>query len=115
MKFLCPCGAVIVDQTDYLSYKGHLFPDQNWFDTHDAIDSEVIDKLAAGQITREEAHTQVDTVLDRFVRMVYECRDCGRLFIDDRNHELQSYVPESKDAPKELLRNKDSKPNSSAT
>lgn len=109
------CGAVIVDQTDFLPYKGYLIPDQTAEDTYEALKTEVVDKLAAGQITKEEAHTQVHVVMDRFIRMVYECRNCGRLFIDDRNHELQSYVPESKDAPKELLRNKDSKPDSNGT
>jgi hypothetical protein len=106
MKIGCECGAVIVDQTDYLPHKGHLIPDQDWFDTLDAVDDEVVNRLVAGEITKDDAYWQVRVIIIRSVRMVYECRECGRLYIDDHEGNLQSYVPENRDASKEILRSK---------
>jgi hypothetical protein len=108
MKIGCHCGAVIFDQTDDLAHKGHLIPDQNWFETYDAMDAEVIDRLAAGEISKEDAYMQARRVISRFARTVYECRECGRLYIDDRHRDLQCYTPADNSA-KEILRYKESK------
>ena len=48
MKIKCQCGAVIVDQTDYLPHKAYIIPDQEWFGILDAID-EAIERDALGR------------------------------------------------------------------
>jgi hypothetical protein len=75
MKIGCKCGAVIYDQTDFLSYKAHFVADQDWFDFAEST----------------EKNGRVDASL---VRQCYQCRACGRLYIDDFNRELRSFVPE---------------------
>src|SRR5438067_1027688 len=107
MNIGCSCGAVILDVTDYLPHKGHLIPDQNWFDTYDAVD-EIIDRLTSGQITKEDAYWQARRAIGRSARMVYECHECGRLYIDDRKRNLQCYIPQQRESSKEILREKDS-------
>jgi hypothetical protein len=106
MNIVCYCGAVIIDSTDYVPHKGHLIPDQNWFDTYDRVD-EIIDRVTAGQITTEDAYWQARLAIGESARMVYECGECGRLFIDDRQRNLQCYVPEKQESSKEILRSKE--------
>jgi rubredoxin len=38
---------------------------------------------------------------------LWECRVCGRLYIDDLRHELQSYLPEGENTAKEILRSRE--------
>lgn len=76
MKIGCICGAVIVDQTDYLAYKAHLVADQDWEDFAESSQS-------LGEIDQS------------FVRQCYQCTSCGRLYVDDHERRLVSFVPET--------------------
>lgn len=76
MKIRCNCGAVIVDQTDFIPYKAHLIADQDW---HDFADS-------------AEKTGQIDASL---VRQCYQCTACGRLYVDDADRVLHVFVPEA--------------------
>jgi len=107
LKLGCHCGAVIVDQTDDLPQKGHLIPDQEWFATYDAIDDEVINPLAEGQLSREEAYHLARQIISRQARLMWQCQACGRLYIDDQQNELQCYVPESEQTAREILRSRE--------
>jgi hypothetical protein len=108
MKIGCYCGASIVDQTDYLSHKGRLIPDQEWFAVFDAIDAEIIDALASGLLPQSDAYRLARKIILRISRMVYQCRNCGRLFIDDLQRNLQSYVPATEETSREILRSRPS-------
>jgi hypothetical protein len=59
----------------------------------DAFDTEVIDPLADGRIEKESAYMQARRIAIRSARMIYECTKCGRLFLTDRENNLQCYVP----------------------
>jgi hypothetical protein len=61
MKIGCRCGALIRDQTDFLSYKAYLVADQDWFD--------VLDELATGSERR--------TLLQEASREMWQCTRCG--------------------------------------
>lgn len=76
MKILCECGSLIRDQTDFLSYKAHLIADQ---DITDAL--ELSDKGSSSW-------------WHSLSRMMYQCGECGRLWINDHDNELRSFVPE---------------------
>lgn len=104
MKINCHCGALIVDQTDDLPNKAHLIPDQEWFATLDAIDHDVIDALADRRIDREVAYMQARKILLKRVRMMWQCSQCGRIYIDDQQHELRCFVPQEAQADTEVLR-----------
>ena len=106
MKITCHCGALVRDQTDNLPHKGHLIPDQEWFPVYDAIDV-VIDDAVAGRLDAEAASMKIRSILGTAARHVYQCRECGRLFVDDRQHQLHTFAPASADTGREILRSRD--------
>jgi hypothetical protein len=75
MKIACHCGAVIPDQTDFLSYKAHVVADQDWEDFVDA----------------SESKGRIDSSL---VRLSYQCPQCGRLYVEDASRALHAFVPD---------------------
>jgi hypothetical protein len=103
MKITCHCGQLIVDQTDDLPQKAHLIPDQKWLAMFDAIETEVIDPLAARRLTTEGAYMRLREIMISAVRMMWQCSQCGRLYVDDHNHRLQSYLPEDDNTEKRIL------------
>ena len=104
MKIECHCGTLVVDQTDDLPHKAHLIPDQAWNAISDAIDDQVIDALDGGHIDRETAYHQARQIIGRSARMMWQCRSCGRLYLDDQRHQLQCYVPADGETAREVLR-----------
>lgn len=104
MKIRCHCGNSIIDQTDNLPCKGRLIPDQEWFRIFDAIDVGVIDRMADGGLDREEACMMVRRIISGLSRPMWQCRQCGRIYIDDRNGNLQCYLPAAAETDKEILR-----------
>ena len=89
MHFSCQCGNVIHDTSDNLSYKGYIIADQD-------IDYliETIEKL-------EKPHTQYIGVYDEISKLlrrtVYQCPDCGRVYIENLAHDykLVGFNPDS--------------------
>ncbi|QIF01639.1 hypothetical protein [Roseimicrobium sp. ORNL1] len=77
MKIRCKCGAVIPDNSDFLSYKAHVVADQDWEDFEDMI----------------ESGKRVDSWFS-FVRTCYQCPHCGRLYVEDASRELHAFAPE---------------------
>jgi hypothetical protein len=106
MKISCDCGATIIDQADSLLQKGHLIPDQEWFPVCDGIDA-VIDDVAARRTNAEAAAMQVRSILITAARLAYQCRECGRLFVDDRQHQLHTFAPTSTETSREILKSRD--------
>ena len=92
MKIQCCCGGTIVDSTDYLPNKGHVVPDQVFFDIHDKND------LAIEQCgnTVKEKEMCLMKVRSNFVsRFIWQCNSCDRLYLDNANNELVCFKPES--------------------
>jgi DNA replicative helicase MCM subunit Mcm2 (Cdc46/Mcm family) len=105
MKISCPCGAIISDSTDGLPGKGHLIPDQEWIPLCSALEK-VIEDAMSRRIEAEAALMQVHVLLGEASRFVYQCRDCGRLFVNDRQHQTHIYAPSSQETGKEILRSR---------
>lgn len=105
MKITCQCGALLVDQTDALPHKGHLIPDQEWLPLLEAVDS-AIDQVAAGRLAAEAACMQIRRLLGAVSRLAYQCRQCGRLLVDDREHQLHTFAPVSTETTREILRSR---------
>ena len=93
MKIKCDCGYVIVDQTDYLKNKGHLISDTQWFDFWDSID-EAIEKSGNSAKAKEEACMQLRK--QNLFKTLWECQNCGKLFVDGENGDLVTYSPDNK-------------------
>jgi hypothetical protein len=107
VKIVCHCGASIVDQTDDLPHKAHLIPDQEWFAVFDAIDIEVIDALASGHLQQPEAYKRAREFILRSSRLMFQCRNCGRLYVDDRRGNLECFRPATEETSREVLRSRE--------
>lgn len=115
MKFRCPCGHVIRDQTDSLPYKARFLADED----EEAIFEAAIESLEAFMTARETGkqdeflgihfgetypkEIEMKSILNDLLsgvslaaRSIYECENCGRIFFEKHPEEarLLSYVPE---------------------
>ncbi len=104
MKFLCTCGHVIIDQTDYLPYKGQIIRDQHLFEFWEYIRDTIDDYIQAIREGRRDAWVKeffgdqyesakdydvVSTILHRATVKseplhIYQCRTCARLYVYHR-------------------------------
>jgi len=91
MKFVCVCGSVIHDNSDFLACKAHLIPDKKWGEFWNDID-DAIEKTDPSQKAKEAACMRLRT--SDYARVVYACSDCGRIYINDSNGHLHGYRPE---------------------
>ena len=81
MKFACACGNVIRDQTDYQPHKAHLISDQDLFDVLEISDARSREWFPA------------------LTRALYECRQCGRIWLEADGNELIAFIPEKQSGP----------------
>jgi hypothetical protein len=109
MKISCRCGAMISDTTDYISRKGHLTPDQEIYGVWDGIDDEVIDRVASGELSVNDAYMVSRRIMSSPTRLMWQCFECGRLYIDGPNGDLHCFVPEDEHTEKRMLRARNSK------
>ena len=109
MKIGCRCGETISDSADYISHKAHLTPDQEICGVWDGIDDEVIDRLASGELPVKDAYMVSRRIISSPTRTMWQCCECGRLYIDGPDGELHCFVPENDETEKRILRAKDSK------
>lgn len=107
MKIPCHCGYEILDVTDDVPQKGHLIPDQDWFATYDALDG-LIDEVADGRSSKELAYHRAREIVSRSARPMWQCRKCGRLYIDGLDKQLRCFNPEGGSTAFELLRGRPS-------
>ena len=89
---------------DDLPSKGHLIPDQEWFAVFDDLDDEVVNPLAAGLVSAEEAYMRLRQIISGRSRLMWQCSICGRVYIDDTKGKLQCYAPENTETQREVLR-----------
>ena len=106
MKIICHCGQTIFDSTDDLPDKAHFIPDQEWFNVLDRIDAEVIDGIADGTLPQYAAYTKARAIIGRSTRLIWQCRSCGRVYINDRHGKLHCYLPETDETAREILRSR---------
>jgi hypothetical protein len=114
-KLGCRCGHVIVDQTDYLPYKGDIVPDQTFFEFLDKIDQAINDLLIATKDNKRaewikkhflEMYPQdlsnIQMLGDIFskyyfplIKHIYQCEKCGRLWVQkDKTEQFIPFKPE---------------------
>jgi len=109
MKIGCYCGATISDSTDYLSHKAHLTPDQDVYGVWDGVDDEVIDPVATGKLLPKDAYMVSRRIIQSPTRLMWQCYQCGRLYIDGPDGSLHCFVPENEETEKRILRSAKSK------
>ena len=113
MKISCPCGELISDCSDYLSYKARFVADMDNEDFWQAMDSafeelaKALGSTAEGakgtQAVVEKAQMQVLYGTGRYQRDMYLCTSCGRLLIEDVRGNIQIFEPQDGVASKNLL------------
>lgn len=102
MKIQCDCGEIIHDNGDSLPHKAHFIPDEQWHPLFEALDN-LIENRCHTSSQRNAACMQVRTLLSRFARSAWQCRACGRLYIEDTARDLHGYPPATADTSRELL------------
>ena len=106
MKFECRCGNVVLDIADGNTNKAQLIPDEVWSEMFEAFDERILKRLASGRIREEAASMALRTALIKASRSMYQCCECGRMWIDDPNGQLVSFQPESDPPPYGALRSR---------
>lgn len=109
MWFECRCGERISDTTDCLRHKGHLTPDQDLYVVWDGMDEQIIDRVASGQLPVKDAYMVSRNIMSSPTRTMYQCFQCGRLYIDGADGNRHCFVPESDRTDKGILRSRTSK------
>ena len=89
MWIQCRCGHQIKDTTDNISYKARYISDQDWFDVLDNIDS----SIQNSEPNREKLIWDNQKYLLNKTKCIYQCMECGRLYIEDSNRELREFLP----------------------
>jgi hypothetical protein len=114
-KLGCYCGASILDQTDFLPYKGEILKDQDNFAFLAEFTTEMCSYLAAVRTNRLDEwlatrpwykdstdesvvyRMQVGPWL-KYRVLVYECPECGRLLVQE-NTDSDRFIPFTRGEP----------------
>jgi hypothetical protein len=91
MHIVCECGYVIHDSSDYLPYKGYVVSDMDWFDFLETIDY-AIEKSGPSVENKEKALMDVRSLAAKLFRSIYQCKNCGRLFISKEKGKLETFT-----------------------
>lgn len=102
MKFLCECGYIIRDSTDYLSYKAHLISDQDYFDLLDEVDHAIEGSGPTPQ-DKEHALMKVRSLFQRLTKTIYQCKSCGNVYFNEEDKWVR-LEPQPDDNKRRLLR-----------
>ncbi|WP_166656414.1 hypothetical protein [Comamonas sp. JUb58] len=78
-------------------------PDQSRFGALDAIDEEVIDPIANGKLSKDDAYMRARCILQASTRTMWQCRSCARLFINAQDGSLHCFTPEDANTDKDIL------------
>lgn len=87
----CTCGNRIKDISDGLPHKAHYISDQDWFDVLDRIDY----AIESPEENREDLCREIRSFLCKKTKEMYQCTECGKLYVDDKNRELREFIPKN--------------------
>jgi hypothetical protein len=115
-KIVCPCGHIIVDQSDNLPNKAQFFADEDYDASYEQFILFCVDLIQARQDGKQEQFVALqfgpeypknldlsDIISDKlagmravFGHLMYECEQCGRLLIFSvvGKNKFISYFPE---------------------
>ncbi len=99
MHFWCGCGNRMSDTTDMIYYKGHIIADQDWDDLYGKIE----DAIMSPEKDRKKVADQFFSDIADLCRWMYQCPQCGRIFIDGEGASLHAFQPEKGCTERRLL------------
>ncbi|MEG0199038.1 MAG: hypothetical protein RR676_18135 [Acinetobacter sp.] len=98
-KIGCKCGHIIVDQTDALPFKASFMRDLDLFDFYGGVEN-TIHRFQNLDLRDEENRTRlIDHIISCFIHYsndLYECTQCGRVLVQQKQNYFQSFTPDSK-------------------
>ncbi|HNV71044.1 MAG TPA: hypothetical protein PKO06_15180 [Candidatus Ozemobacteraceae bacterium] len=109
MKIKCECGMLIHDTGCESPHVGAVISSADVAFLLDRLD-ECVENAEPTPAARERACMNLRALWSRVSRKVYQCPRCSRLFIDDEQRELRTFIPERFGTPCDLLRPKNSEP-----
>lgn len=89
MWIKCSCGNRIHDNTDNIPYKARYISDQDWFDVLDKIDA----SIESAERNKEKLCMDSSNYIYEKSKEIYQCYECGRLYVDDNNRKLHEFIP----------------------
>ena len=101
----CECGAMIIDQTDFLPNKAYFIPDQKWFQLLDAMD-DAIELSGKSARAKEAACMKMRVLIGGLSKHAWQCSSCGALYLESRNGELQHFKPADDSVSRSILSHK---------
>ena len=85
MNFACRCGYHFYDGSDNLSFKAHILADEDW--------NEFVGYLEDAEKPHTEKIENMGRSLDLLERCIYQCPECGRLFLESADGSLTMFTP----------------------
>lgn len=103
IEFECDCGeGLFLSSTDNRSYVAHLIADQDYDDFSEAIDSAI---ERSGPTARDKDAAYM--AWRRFhMPRVWQCRNCGSLYVEDKEGNRHTFRPASDEGSKQLFKRK---------
>ena len=95
MNFTCRCGYRFHDNTDELRFKARILPDQDFNEFYTLLED------AGKSHTKEEQHHIFDKIYDLLKKCIYQCPECGRLFLKNSGGGLTMFTPSDSAEPNE--------------
>lgn len=103
MKIQCLCGEILHDATDGLPNKAHFIPDQKWHGMFESLDW-LIENRCDSPRQRDEACNHLRQLMNSLSRTAWQCRSCGRMYLEDETRDLHCYSPGTPGTTAELFR-----------
>ncbi|AWL28859.1 hypothetical protein DJ533_09905 [Acinetobacter defluvii] len=98
-KLGCECGYVIRDNTDDLPHKASFIPDKLDYQMLDEIKTRIEnykEKLNLGEKVYDDYLFDLISTVDlKFRKDIYECINCGRLWLQTASGNFISYLSET--------------------
>ena len=102
MRITCPCGYEVHDLPEQNPNAACVIPDQDWSGLLDAMDAAIEFPHATAK-DREAACMKLRYHIGSIRSFAFQCSQCGRLWILDRQKQFRAFIPESESA-KQILR-----------
>ena len=98
-KIVCRCGNILSDNTDRISYKGHIISDQEYFDLFDLADEMIESNVSCREDLAMTFRRNIGFGETSYIRLrdIFQCPLCGRILVENASGEFCLFAPEEHD------------------
>ncbi len=90
MWIQCICGNQIKDVSDEVRYKARYISDKDWFSLLDKVES----LIESNEPDKNKLRREFIDLMFQKTKDMYQCMECGRLFVDNKDRILSRFAPE---------------------